>query len=934
MAGVGQLLERETEQARLAAALQDSLRGDGRLILIEGSPGIGKTMLLSALRARAQAEDVTVLSARGSERELEFAFGVARQLFEAQVRADPAVLTGAAELARSVIAPGPDDEGAGEASFGILHGLFWLVAELAERRPVLLLVDDAQWADAPSLRFFAHIAVRLEGLPVLAVLTARSGDATLAVGPVADLSESPGVELLALRPLGPGAVARLVRERLGPGVADDLCGACHRASRGNPFLLRELLEDLARSEGGLPDAGEVSRMAPAGIIRSVDARLRRLPTSAAVLARAIAVLGDPADLAQAAALAGLGTDEAARAADALVAGDVLEPGRPLRFTHPVVLSAIRESIPSAERGALHRAAARALDTDVRGPEVAAGQLMACDPAGEDWAVDVLRRAAHLARVRGAPDSASAYLRRAVAEPPPEAVRADVMLELATVATVAGEPDAAELVEEARRLAPSASARMAATIVAGDHLAINGRAVEAIGVVREAMLGADISDDLRQLAAGMLTMWSLITLPAHRAAADLTPGPYALTQAMGPLAPARLLALAALELGVFAGDAETTIKTAERAYGGGRLIAENPANRPFPYMAIIGLNLAGRFEQAERWADDAAAHNMRQGSLISAFGSDFLRAWSRLERGDVEGAEADAHAALELTEHASALLVMMPLFAAVFVRVKLVTGALEEGDRLLDALPPGAVDPLATFAIPLFEARAQLRLAQDRPREALADLAVCETWEREWPAEGGGWLCWRAVAAEAHAALGDAGEARRLALEGLERARRFGAPRHIGIALRAVALTAPEAERRELLEEAVRTLDAGGLRVESAATRISLGRVLVEAGRTEQAQAVLELALAQAMECSATAAEAAAREGLVGLGARPRRRALTGRAALTHGERRVAELAAQGLANKEIAQQLFLTPKTVENHLTSAYRKLDIGSRTQLATALR
>ena len=174
------LLEREAELAALEAMLGAAQSGDGRLVLVEGSAGIGKTRLLAEARALAAEAKFEVLTARGGELEGQFAFGIVRQLFEAplaaanpEIRAE--LLAGAAGLSESVFVSAPTTaSGEGpESSFAILHGLYWLAANFALRTPTLLVVDDLHWADEPSLRWLIYLARRLEGLPLLLLVGTR-----------------------------------------------------------------------------------------------------------------------------------------------------------------------------------------------------------------------------------------------------------------------------------------------------------------------------------------------------------------------------------------------------------------------------------------------------------------------------------------------------------------------------------------------------------------------------------------------------------------------------------------------------------------------------------------------------------------------------------------------------------------------------------------
>src|SRR5262249_1167064 len=222
--------------------------GAGAAVVLEGEAGMGKTALLEVARTAAEARSMRSLAACASELETEYPFGLVRQCFEPLVRGLSAgdrdeLLAGAAALAAPVLSDAPAENV--PASFGVLHGLYWLVAALAEGTPLLLTFDDVHWSDEPSLQFLSYVVRRVDSLPVAVVLATRPVvRSTLGSEALAELSVDRGRDVLSLRPLGEDAVAELLRE-IGAGQVDGrFAKACHHATGGNPFLLTELVRTL------------------------------------------------------------------------------------------------------------------------------------------------------------------------------------------------------------------------------------------------------------------------------------------------------------------------------------------------------------------------------------------------------------------------------------------------------------------------------------------------------------------------------------------------------------------------------------------------------------------------------------------------------------------------------------------------------------------
>lgn len=354
------LIERERELAALELGIDAAKRGSGSVVTIEGPAGIGKTSLRRGAGALAQHAGLEVTVARAAPIEARLPHGVARQLFEPLLRRrDPDAL----HLLPAVRASDPS---APDRTGAMPHALYRLSVELATATPLLLCIDDGHLCDAPSLRFLAYLVRRIEDLPVLVVLAARSGEGAVDDEAFLDVVTSPAVVALEPQPLTAAGVAAVIEAGLHVAPDPAFALACHRATGGNPFLAQELVAALAadRIEPAAAALGRIGALSPAVLARAVAVRLARLPGRALELARAVAVLGDGAPLHLAAELAGLELSAALEAADVLSAAEVLGPrqtmgaDRALEFVHPLVKAFLedRRGRRGQGRRAWHRGA--------------------------------------------------------------------------------------------------------------------------------------------------------------------------------------------------------------------------------------------------------------------------------------------------------------------------------------------------------------------------------------------------------------------------------------------------------------------------------------------------------------------------------------------------------------------------------------------------
>jgi DNA-binding CsgD family transcriptional regulator len=881
------ILERDAELAALSAAVAAAEAGHGSLVLVEGPAGIGKTTLL---RAACRGPGPRVLTARGLALEQGFGYGIVRQLLD-PVRGEDGLMDGAAALAARVFdwaEAGPVED---DIRYAAMHGLYWLVANLAARQPLVLAVDDAHWADAPSLRWLAHLAVRVEHLPVALLLAVRDGpDEPELLGELraAGTRIRPG-------PLGPDATAALVCGRLGALVGDgadaQLGRDWHASTGGNPFLLEALATALRDGD---------QKAEP--IAQAVLRRIGPEGPGAGRLARALAVLGGPAPLRQAAALAGLDLPAAARLADRLRAADVLAPGSVLEFAHPIVRTAVYESIPSGERALAHGEAARLLERDGADAERLALHLLRSEPGGDPQVAALLRAAATAATGRGAPGAAAACLRRALDEPPPAADRPGLLLELGIALARERSPAAVPALREAVELAGPAAALLAARV-----LGIWAYHAEAAAICRDALAGAvpkggpdDVPDEVADSLQAELFQNAVIS-------AETVGEALALPRRTGRSA---------------AWGVNEALLAATAAGGGVTLPALygiSPDSLTAVY-ALLVLIWTGELEAAGRICDTVLADARRRGSMSMVAHASCLHSMIMRRLGRLEEAAADARLALDFK-----LVTSPPLAvawaAALCLDPLTCLGRLDEADAVAASAgePPEGWIHTLTFR----QARGALRVAQHRPAEALEDLHAAAAGWQALAVTSPAVASWRTAAVAAHRALGQDDAADAVAAEQLALARKGGSGITLGIALRV----------HGDLAEAVSVLEATPARYELALALAGHGASLRRSGQRTQAREPLLRALDLAERTGAAGLAAEVKRELLAVGARPRRAALTGPDALTAGERRVAALAAQGASNRQIAEHLFITQATVETHLRHAFRKLGITSRADLSGAL-
>ncbi|HEY2181723.1 MAG TPA: LuxR C-terminal-related transcriptional regulator [Solirubrobacteraceae bacterium] len=904
-APTAELLGRQREREVLDRVLDDARRGDGGVLVVHGDPGVGKTALLEWMVARGA--QLQILRTVGVEGEMELPFAALQQL------CSPIL-----DLAERL----PDPQGdalsvafglsAGQAPEPFLVGLaaLRLLSEASHERPLLCVVDDAQWLDRASARGLAFVARRLATEKIAFVFASREPGDALA-----------GLPELRIEPLAPHDARTLLESVLPAPLDERVLDRIVVETRGNPLALLELPRGLTPTQlaggFGLPVAVPLS----ASIEESFTRRLARLPGDARrfLLVAAADPVGDTALVWRAARE--LGVPESV--AETVEAEDLLEVGARVVFRHPLVRSAVYRAAGLKERRAVHRALAQATDPKIDPDRRAWHQAQAASLPDEDVAAE-LERSAGRAQARGGFAAVAAFLERAAALTPEPKHRAQRQLAAAGAKREAGAlDDALGLLAGLEVAALDELSRARVDLLRGQIALEQRRGGEAgrlfLSAARrfepldpelaretylEALAGA-MSNDV-EVAGGA---------PAVAKAARAAP-----PGAVPPRTVDELLDAFAIRL---TDGYEAAAPTFARALD--LLVAIDVSDDDVARRLSVSRARDGNIVALEMW-DAQALHLLaaRQvqaardaGALVHLqFGLSFL-ARSHMLAGDLTTAAVMLDEASVIAEATgNPALVSAPMVLAAW------RGQEPRASELIDANSK--------------EAAARGWTSNDYARSVLYnglgrhDVARDAAWRafEPDPIGYGSWLV--PELAEAASRTGD-----RALLESAlqwlsERTRAISSDWVIGIERRVRALLSEGEVADGLYRESITHLAGTRVRVELARTHLLYGEWLRRERRRRDAREHLRTALEAFTAMGADAFAGRAERELLATGERARKRTVDTRDQLTPQEQQVARLAATGRTNREIAAQLFITQSTVEYHLRKAFRKLDVKSRTQLA----
>ncbi|MDT0442553.1 helix-turn-helix transcriptional regulator [Streptomyces johnsoniae] len=944
------LLERAEELRSLEAMLASCHEGDGAFVLVEGGLGSGKSSLLRALRKGALGAGSTVLQARGTEFESGHPHGMVRQVLEHWLAmAGPAerevMLSGHAAMAVPLLdhheglPPGGSDARQEEH---VHRALLHLLTNLADERPLVLLLDDVHLADSASLRFLRYFGRHLLDRPILCCATTSlpatdGGEHGAAPGTVQAFLAPAVLRAFTLRPLSEDGVRAHLATALPGQLSHETVRAACAATAGNPFFLRELVSELAgaRRAGRAPGPAHIAGIGPRTVARVVQRWSQhspRRPVRASMsCVHALAVLGSAGSVAQLAEVAGVEPADAADAVDALREAGVIAQEVPLRFTAPIVRNAIYRHMPHSFRYRAHDAAAQSLFEEDAPPERIAEHLLHLPPATDGRAADVLVAAGRTALVKGDPVHALSLARRAAREDVPASMLPALLAVRGEAEHRTGHPHAARHLRQALELSTDSFERASIALHLGAALASDARCEEAAEVYRDAY--GEVRTSHPSLARRLHAEhgWLGYCAPGTEEITAEISRELGVTASIGGAeglpTTAQYLALRATRALLGGEPGDKVIGLVEQALSHDISVREGGVGARVPWFLAFCLFACGRLPEAGKLLDNA----IQQAEPSDADSDDLraLRSCVNLGRGLLSEAENDATATLERSGASDERNLGRPFAVLALTELLLLRNQADAAEH--EFAKHGGWEesrPGGFRSLPLMIARGHLHSARGAGGDDVQDCRRTLELLRETGSGASAFSPAPGIVRRLHA-LGQKEEAHRLALDHLAAARKFGVPHVVAEALSAYAGTVQGDEAVAALEESVRLLDGSPAAVSRCASLVQLGAVLSAAGQPTRARRRLWAAQEITEAAGTTVLSTRIRRELAAMGVRVRSTPRAGTPSLTPREQRVSALAAEGKRNHEIARILFVTVKTVEWHLSQVYRKLGIASRNEL-----
>jgi DNA-binding CsgD family transcriptional regulator len=915
-----EMFERDDVLAVLEESLAGAVTGRGKVVTITGTVGTGKTELLNTFAERVVDLGALAIVANGSRDERDLRFGLLNQLLHdapLPAKERERAMNLFYEGARTAMSARPAEE-IDQIDAHVIHALCTVLLELSERYPLAILVDDVHHADRASVVCLAYLARRVRFAQLLAVFSYSEFESSAEGSLHADLLRSPHGTRLQLSSLSQDGVRAMAAARVGDAEAEHFYADWYALSGGNPLLAKSLLEDhAAATTDGARSADVVAGDAYG---RAVLTCLQRGGPRMLEIGRGLAVLPDADAVDQ---LLGIDARLVSQVIRSLTSAGVLSLGG---FRHRSARDAVLAGMDGRTLNELHRRAA-ALAYDKGAPTgVVAEHLLNAGGIGEPWAASVLEDAARQALREGRVEHGVAYLRLAWRECRDERHRNAIMTLLLRAEWRINPALSSNLLAQLSNSMNCGQLRGQDAMVLAKVLLWHGRLGDAQEVFERLSDCEDIGEPDTTAQLAIMRPWLRCTYPSFRTLLPKQPTCPA-TAAATVSATRQLSAVTVLATVLERGPGGDTVAKVERILRSTHL---DEMTLDTVESGLLALTYAGRAEQAAPWCDlfIEEAHMRRAPSRQARLAA--LRAQIALRLGDLPGAADRARFAVRIIPPSSwGVAVGGPLSSLILAATAM--GRYDEVQEALDQPVPEAMFQ-TRYGLLYLQARGRYSLVTEHPQLALRDFRRCGELMTEWALDAPGLIAWRTDVAEACLAMGRAEQATKLIEDQLGRTADL--PRERGIAMRLFAAASAPRHRPTLLRQSGDLLQASGDRYELARTLIALTDAYKALCQSRRAGTISRRARGLAQECHAHLGDAGhgaehdAWSGEIGTAA------LSGPAALlSDAERRVAALAAVGYTNREIADKLFVTLSTVEQHLTRIYRKLNVTSRTELPSSL-
>ncbi|WP_320064961.1 ATP-binding protein [Micromonospora sp. RTGN7] len=907
------LLDRECEIERIRELVADAQEGRSSLLIIEGGYAEGKTALLNYLVATARRGDNKILFASGGGGLEVRPFETLRELFQpAGIEIPLPVDVEGSETAAGSHRGTQSGLAERRTTDEMFASLYHQTRKMMEGGPLIIVIDDLHRVDRESLSWLVHLARRSAGSPLLLALAVNRGEPARDIGLIEDLRDTVTCTSLHLTPLSRNAGRELVESHCRVRADDDFVTACLALTGGTAGFANQLCRMLSTSKIAptVENLGVLVKLSVPRIAEYVANRLNRLSPHALDVARAIAVLDSDADISLIAALCSL--EKSITTDVILLMAQAGFLNSTIAFANPIVQTSLYGSLAAGGRRSLHHKAGSLLAEGAgHAPRRVAFHLLALGVTSDPDVVRLLALTASELAAIGDDELSIACLERAMQGSLSPAHRARLAMGLGVALRHRDVDNSIRYLQYASASMESRPERLAISWHLATGFAVQGDFARAIEVLSRHLIDSD-GDDQEMIA--------------YRDLLSMINGPSGAGESRLPMLDSPHQIIIATRLAWSGRQQDQAVAMADEFLFAGHSMLVNSVTSAF---ALLVLLYADRLDLVERHLADVEQQN--HALLPTEIAT--LRCQTALRRGDLESAEAYARAAMkDVNDGLPAPITFHEV--GTMVDVLLAQGEYEEAGEMLSKAGLLYKVPNQWRYHQLLATRGRLRVARGDVRAGLLDLLTAGNRLTSLGVVNPAINPWLMDTAVGLAQLGHDSQAQVIARRQVASARGWGGARLLGQSLHTLAQLEPnEDDALQLMQEAVSAFEGSYFHLDLGRTLVDLGRAQTRAGRQRDARDSFRRGLDMAHRCGAEMLAEQAHVDLVRSGGRPRRRAQSGRDALTPTEERIAQMVVGGKTNREIAQDLFVSLRTIELHLTNIYRKFRILGRSELVAAM-